>query len=807
MATVMSTGQITLVDLTDSRPSSFYLQANNSKIQVYDSSTKNYVPNYEEAPHLIIKPFFFFGNEDYSNEIEESVLSYTINGRNYSEFNGVSRTGNELTIAKNIGDISNVKYIRIIATIEKNGITDEKTGLTNESIIQASIEIALVENGATGDGIEKVTVYYNSNNSNTIPPTSWQTDLSKVPSLSSTNKYLWSYQTTDYSIKDDVNTTPVIIGTYGDTGATGNSVDSITEQYLVSTSKESPIGVWSNTPPESLEASKFLWTRTEIKYKDATGSIVDTEYKPSENGVCDFTWNLAVDEVTKTNSSLTKLQNSYNELQRQIDGSIDTWYDDVPPTIESFPVTEWTTPEEKVRHSGDLYYNTLTGQAHRYIVTYTSETDEEGNTIYNIQEEEWVLVTDDAFAAALGQIQEIGAEVDGKMTIYYNNINDTSNPVPTSANEGDLWFQNKIVDGQLVSGDQYKCVQSYTSGVDTNNWTNYWELANESIGRVDIVFTTHDSSTTPPPTTAIWVTEAPEWSEEYYIWQKTRTYNRSGDILTESAPVCVTSAARSVVSVTNYYLNWNTNTGVTHSTPGWSSNSDSISSSINADTPYLWYYAETKYTYGDDTLTDPVVIGNYSEDGAAAFYPIVESTSKLTFSDADSNDIDLNAYLFRGGKLLKSGVTYTWSTIPSDVIDNFDNPTSSSITVKREYVTNVCTFICTMDYAGEEGGPYTDRISIDDKTDPIYCQIESSNGNQFTNGNIDTILTCRVFSNNGELTSDKISELTFTWEKYKADGTLDSSWTATLNEGKPYSIEITKDDISKKATFSCTVTK
>lgn len=807
MATVMSTGQITLVDLTDSRPSSFYLQANNSKIQVYDVGSNTYTPNYE-TENLVITPFFFFGNDDCTDQLTGDNLRYTVNGNDVTtSFEGASQSGSKLTISKNINSGSvgfSGNYIKITAIISEKGVKDPETHLENNKIIEANMEIALVKNGATGDGIEKVTVYYNSNNSNTIPPTSWQTDLSKVASLSSTNKYLWSYQTTDYSIKEDVSTTPVIIGTYGDTGSTGNSVDSITEQYYVSTSKESAIGGnWSNTPPKSLEASKFLWTRTEIKYKNAAGGIIDTEYKPSENGVCDFTWNLAVDEVTKTNSSLTKLQNSYNELQKQIDGSIDTWYDDVPPTIESFPVTEWTTPEEKVRHSGDLYYNTLTGQAHRYIVTYTSQTDEEGNTIYNIQEEEWVLVTDDAFAAALGQIQDIGAEVDGKMTIYYNNINDISNPVPTSANEGDLWFQSKVVDGQLVSGDQYKCTQAYTSGVDTNNWTNYWELANESIGRVDIVFATNDSSTT-PPTNANWETEAPEWSEEYYIWQKTITYNRSGDILTESTPVCVTSAARSVVSVTNYYLNWNTNTGVTHNTDGWDSDSNVVSSKINADTPYLWHYAETEYTYGSNTLTDPVVIGNYSEDGTAAFYPIVESTSKLTFSDTDSNDIVLNAYLFEGGKKLESGVTYTWSTIPSDVKNNFNDLTSSSITIKREYVTNVCTFICTMDYDGES---YTDRISIDDKTDPIYCQIESSNGDQFTNGNINTILTCRVFSNNGELTSDKINELTFTWEKYKADGTLDNSWTKTLNEGKPYSIKITNDDISKKATFSCIVTK
>jgi len=43
-AQIVSTGQITLVDLTDQRTISFYLQANRAKVQVKDGST--YSPDY-----------------------------------------------------------------------------------------------------------------------------------------------------------------------------------------------------------------------------------------------------------------------------------------------------------------------------------------------------------------------------------------------------------------------------------------------------------------------------------------------------------------------------------------------------------------------------------------------------------------------------------------------------------------------------------------------------------------------------------------------------------------------------------------
>ena len=225
MANAISTGQITLVDLTDQRASSFYLQADRSKIQTYDVNNKVYTPNYT-TDHITITPAFFFGNEDYSNKMQPTSISYSVNDTAAERKDGTDtpsgafyQRGTNLYIKQNIGvdPFANTNALRIVATIKAGGMLDETTGLTNGSAISATIEFALItsgQDGAAGTGIESVVVYYNSNNSNSTPPSSWETDLSKVAALSPSNRYLWSYQVTTYTNDQTDTTSKMVIGVY-----------------------------------------------------------------------------------------------------------------------------------------------------------------------------------------------------------------------------------------------------------------------------------------------------------------------------------------------------------------------------------------------------------------------------------------------------------------------------------------------------------------------------------------------------------------------------------------------------------------
>lgn len=78
------------------------------------------------------------------------------------------------------------------------------------------------DKGATGNGISQITEYYQISTSNTIAPTSWVTT---VPTMTSTNKYLWNYEKIAYTDGSTKDTDKRVIGVYGDKGSTGDKGD------------------------------------------------------------------------------------------------------------------------------------------------------------------------------------------------------------------------------------------------------------------------------------------------------------------------------------------------------------------------------------------------------------------------------------------------------------------------------------------------------------------------------------------------------------------------------------------------------
>ena len=75
----------------------------------------------------------------------------------------------------------------------------------------------------------------------------------------------------------------------GEDGADGSSIESITEEYYLSTSKTTQTGgSWVTTPP-TWEYGKYMWTRNKIVYNNPT----KTEYT---SPICDSSWE-AVDNI------------------------------------------------------------------------------------------------------------------------------------------------------------------------------------------------------------------------------------------------------------------------------------------------------------------------------------------------------------------------------------------------------------------------------------------------------------------------------------------------------------------------------
>ena len=129
-----------------------------------------------------------------------------------------------------------------------------------------------------GNGISSVAEHYlaTSASSGVTKNTSgWTTT---VQAVTSTKKYLWNYETTTYTDGSTVDTTPVIIGVYGEKGDTGVSISSVTEYYLATSSSS---GVtrntsgWTTSIQTITSTKKYLWNYEKITYTDNSTSYTD----------------------------------------------------------------------------------------------------------------------------------------------------------------------------------------------------------------------------------------------------------------------------------------------------------------------------------------------------------------------------------------------------------------------------------------------------------------------------------------------------------------------------------------------------
>lgn len=112
-----------------------------------------------------------------------------------------------------------------------------------------------------------------------------------------------------------------------------------------------------------------------------------------QNGVLNITGRLSVTtQVDKGNGTYESLSNYLSNLQDQIDGNIQTWYAAGEPTLQNYPASTWPTVEDKNNHIGDLYYESETGKAYRFML--------DGNTY------KWVQIADEDIAAALALAQQ-----------------------------------------------------------------------------------------------------------------------------------------------------------------------------------------------------------------------------------------------------------------------------------------------------------------------------------------------------------------------------------------------------------------
>lgn len=144
-----------------------------------------------------------------------------------------------------------------------------------------------------------------------------------------------------------------------------------------------------------------------------------------------------------------------SEIQSQLDGQIEQFFETYDPTLTNAPAKDWTTDQMKENHLGDLFYNTESGKVFRFI---------KNGSVYS-----WQVLQDSEVAQALALANDALALAKTKRRIF------TSTPY-TPYEVGDLWVQGG-------SGDIMRCKTSRATGSYTSS---DWEKASKYTDNTEL---------------------------------------------------------------------------------------------------------------------------------------------------------------------------------------------------------------------------------------------------------------------------------------------------------------------------------
>ncbi|WP_139262194.1 hypothetical protein [Bacteroides faecichinchillae] len=125
-----------------------------------------------------------------------------------------------------------------------------------------------------------------------------------------------------------------------------------------------------------------------------------------------------------------------NEIQAQLDGQIEQFFETYDPTLTNAPAKDWNTTALKDEHLGELFYNTSTGKVFRFV--------KNGSTY------SWQELQDSEVAQALVLANDALKLAGTKRRIF------VAQPT-TPYDVGDLWIQGS-------TGDIMRCKTARTSG-------------------------------------------------------------------------------------------------------------------------------------------------------------------------------------------------------------------------------------------------------------------------------------------------------------------------------------------------------
>lgn len=231
-----------------------------------------------------------------------------------------------------------------------------------------------------------------------------------------------------------------------------------------------------------------------------------------------------------------------------------------------------------------------------------------------------------------------------------------------------------------------------------------------------------------------------------------------------------------------------------------------------------------KITYVDPTtnlLLEHKISISFSRvvNGSGIVDAIALCPNGNVFKNGDIASLTATCDLWRGSNIDTTGVSYQWYVQDSSVANDegggvgwkkltntegkYAGATTRELTIYPATFNNVGVFKCGIKDTDSTSTTYNttfwDVVTFIDNTDPIAISITSTGGDVFKNGVGSSTLTAHLYQAGKEIDAAGTG-YTYTWKKYKADGTLDTTFTKT---GK--TISVTGDDVDVKSTFECTI--
>ena len=249
------------------------------------------------------------------------------------------------------------------------------------------------------------------------------------------------------------------------------------------------------------------------------------------------------------------VQANIDEMQGQLDNTIDYWFASGVPTTSNYPASNWNTAALKKDHIGDVYYDEDSGKGYRWQVNAS-------NVYY------WNLMQDDAATRALALAQQAKDTADGKRRVFL-----AQPGTGDSYDVGDVWMHATIgsyndemlvaqtakAAGTAFSVAHWRTATKYTDDTVANEAkqaaTNAQTLANTANNTADAAAA---AAATAQTTANAAKTQLQNWASDQYISpvEKEALRQQKADVTSEHTAM-VGEATSYGISVTAFNTAYN----------------------------------------------------------------------------------------------------------------------------------------------------------------------------------------------------------------------------------------------------------